>query len=103
MEVAQRRNFEFEEQLQPYVPPIHCNGLLQYRGCRDLKKLYGCWGSAPIFNLKGEIAGMLVSTVSNFEIGIHVAALKIFKDDAFKKIGFILLKSFILSLSKLFI
>lgn len=86
LEVSQRRNFEFEEQLQPHVPLIHCNGFLQYRGRSDLKKQYGCWG-APIFNVKGEIAGMLVSTVSNFEIGIHVAALKRFKDDAFKKIG----------------
>lgn len=56
---SKSESFEFEKQLHPLVPLIHCNGF---------STQYGCWG-APILNLRGEIAVMLISKVGTFDIG----------------------------------
>lgn len=74
---ANNESLKFEEKLHPLIPIVHCNGF---------STQYGCWGG-PIFNLRGEIVGMLVSTVDNYDIGIHVAVLRKFKNDVLEKTG----------------
>lgn len=71
--------YQFEKQLHPYVPVIHCNGFSTNHD--------HCFGSpespgSPVFNLAGEIVGMLSSKFHNFDIAIHVSALLRFKTDS---------------------
>ncbi|KAK9704862.1 hypothetical protein RND81_07G017800 [Saponaria officinalis] len=58
----------FEKNLQANLPVIQCSGLVGGAGS----------SGAPIFNLRGEIVGMLAMGFGGYEIGLHVTGLKKF-------------------------
>lgn len=68
--------YEFERQLHPHVPVVHCDGFStnHYQSFAG-----GESQGSPIFNLAGEVVGMLSSKFHNFDVAIHVSALLRFK------------------------
>lgn len=70
-------DYKFEKQLHPHVPVIHCDGFsTNYGGCFGNPESPG----SPVFNLNGDIVGMLSSKFENFDIAVHVSALHSFTD-----------------------
>ncbi|XP_050237532.1 uncharacterized protein LOC126687161 [Mercurialis annua] len=63
---ADLEDYVFERQLHPQTPIIQIYGL----GFRD-----GCLGG-PVFNIRGEIVGMMSMSHLNFEIAIHGSLLR---------------------------
>ncbi|KAK1400620.1 hypothetical protein POM88_000225 [Heracleum sosnowskyi] len=61
--------YEFERQIHPHVPVIQCDGFsINNDQCFGSPESQG----SPVFNLTGEIVGMLSSKFHNFDIAIHV-------------------------------
>ncbi|KAL8118664.1 uncharacterized protein LOC141661349 [Apium graveolens] len=73
----ERLSFSFEKSLVPTVPIIQCNGINAGPGC----------SGGPLFDLEGKVAGMLVGSVDGYDIAVHVAALKMFYNDATQPSG----------------
>lgn len=69
----------FRKQLHPHVPVILCDGFSTNRGGQ-----FGISGSpgSPVFNLLGDIVGMLSSQFGNSDIAVHVSALLKFQTDS---------------------
>ncbi|XP_050237531.1 uncharacterized protein LOC126687159 [Mercurialis annua] len=63
---AKQNEYEFERQLHPQTPIIQIYGL----GSRE-----GCSGG-PVFNIKGEIVGIMSMGFLGFEIAIHSSLLR---------------------------
>lgn len=72
-------SYKFEKQLHPHVPVIQCDGFSTNNS--------GHFGNpesqgSPVFNLNGDIVGMLSSKFQNYDIAVHVSALRSFKTDS---------------------
>ena len=62
------KKFTFEKNLQPTIPIIQCVRFLGRDSC----------SGGPVFNVEGQIVGMLIGEADNCQIAIHVNLLKEF-------------------------
>jgi hypothetical protein len=64
----QSEKFPFEKNLDPSIPIIQCNGFMCRKGC----------SGGPVFNIQGQVVGMLVGEFDSCQTAIHVSLLKEF-------------------------
>ncbi|XP_015064958.1 uncharacterized protein LOC107010226 isoform X2 [Solanum pennellii] len=60
------RSFTYEKNLHPFVPVIQMCGFICGEGC----------SGGPVFNVRGEVVGMVAMSANGYEIAIHVAILR---------------------------